>query len=86
VPSKERLNENSLDIKRLLKNKIVSQPTMSLTKDGQQKKSIAAFDNSKGYYEVKGEEDKTLVFESRFESGNLGMTKKISDQEYLLLL
>ena len=28
----------------------------------------------------------TLIFESRFESGNLGMASKVSDNEYNLLL
>ena len=30
--------------------------------------------------------DKTLVFESRFESGNLSMAMKVSDEEYNLVL
>lgn len=30
--------------------------------------------------------DKTLVFESRFESGNLAMAFKLSDNEYNLVL
>lgn len=30
--------------------------------------------------------DKTLVFESRFESGNLAMVFKLSDNEYNLVL
>jgi hypothetical protein len=38
------------------------------------------------YYTAKGEEDRTLVFESRFESGNLSLVSKVSDGEYNLLL
>lgn len=38
------------------------------------------------FYEVKDEEDHTLMFESRFESGNLSMAAKLSDREYNLLL
>ena len=30
--------------------------------------------------------DKTLIFESRFESGNLSMALKVSDEEYNLVL
>lgn len=30
--------------------------------------------------------DKTLIFESRFESGNLGMAMKVSDAEYELAM
>lgn len=32
------------------------------------------------------EEDKTLIFESRFESGNMYLAQKVSDQEYNLLM
>ena len=38
------------------------------------------------YYKISGSEDKTLVFESRFESGNLCMAIKKSDAEYDLFL
>ena len=38
------------------------------------------------YYKPTGPEDKTLIFESRFESGNLLAAIKISDNEYDLIL
>jgi hypothetical protein len=38
------------------------------------------------YYTPKSETDKTLVFESRFESGNLQIASKLSDNEYDLIL
>lgn len=38
------------------------------------------------YYKPKDEQDKTLVFESRFESGNLQLVHKVSDEEYDLVL
>jgi hypothetical protein len=38
------------------------------------------------YYTPNDENDKTLVFESRFESGNLAMAFKINDNEYNLVL
>jgi hypothetical protein len=38
------------------------------------------------YYILKGEFDRTLLFESRFESGNLGVSIKISDNEYDLFV
>ena len=38
------------------------------------------------FYKLKGPEDKTLIFESRFESGNLLAAVKISDNEYDLIL
>lgn len=38
------------------------------------------------YYKLKGPNDNTLVFESRFESGNLRRAVKINDFEYDLYL
>jgi len=38
------------------------------------------------FYKLQGEDDKTLIFESRFESGNLLAAIKISDSEYDLIL
>ena len=40
----------------------------------------------KSYYEPRDEEDKTLIFESKFECGNLNYALKLSDNEYNLLL
>ena len=37
-------------------------------------------------YKLKDPEDKTLLFESRFESGNLYLAQKVSEQEYNLLM
>ena len=37
-------------------------------------------------YKLQGEDDKTLVFESRFESGNLYLAQKVSENEYNLLM
>ena len=39
-----------------------------------------------GCYKLAGPEDKTLQFESRFESGNLYLATKVSEQEYDLLM
>ena len=38
------------------------------------------------YYKPIDAQDKTLVFESRFESGNLLLAAKVSDQEYKLII
>lgn len=38
------------------------------------------------YYRPTGAEDKTLIFESRFESGNLLAAIKLADTEYDLVL
>ena len=37
-------------------------------------------------YKLKDPEDKTLLFESRFESGNLYLAQKVSENEYNLLM
>ena len=46
--------------------------------------------NSEGppmqYYQLENENDSTLIFESRFESGNLLAVIKVSDNEYDLIL
>ena len=42
--------------------------------------------NIKQYYEPENEDDHTLVFESRFECGNLNYALKLSDNEYNILL
>jgi hypothetical protein len=38
------------------------------------------------YYYPTGDQDQTLVFESRFESGNLLASIKVSDHEYDMFL
>ena len=37
-------------------------------------------------YKLQDADDKTLLFESRFESGNLYLAQKVSDMEYNLLM
>jgi len=38
------------------------------------------------YYKLTGPDDTTLIFESRFESGNLCLATKVSEWEYNLLM
>jgi hypothetical protein len=40
----------------------------------------------KNFYQKENEEDNTLIFESRFESGNLRRAVKVGDLEYNLIL
>ena len=42
--------------------------------------------NVEPYYTHKGPDDHTIVFESRFESGNLAAACKVSNNDYMLLL
>ena len=54
--------------------------------DTDQRAKPLSFDDSLTPYYTPIVGDKTLVFESRFESGNLAMALKVSDTEYNLLL
>jgi hypothetical protein len=47
---------------------------------------LDAHDKPTPYYIPEGEGDTTLMFESRFESGNLGLAVKLSNTEYNLVL
>jgi len=49
-------------------------------------KGVIQKDNIEPYYKPTSSEDSTLVFESRFESGNLCMAIKVSTWEYDLLM
>ena len=43
-------------------------------------------DTDAAVYQLKGPSDKTLLFESRFESGNLFLDQKVNESEYNLLM
>lgn len=42
--------------------------------------------DKKAVYQPYGPDDRTLLFESRFESGNLYLANKVNDNEYTLLM
>jgi len=50
------------------------------------KGELVDMNGMKPFYEAKSEDDRTLVFESRFESGNLHCAYKVNDNDYNLLL
>lgn len=78
------LEENLLDVKKLLK-------TSNFVGEGQQhkndpeKKQLVRV-NLEPFYTASDPEDSTLIFESRFESGNLAAAVKVKDDDYHLLL
>lgn len=75
----ELFNTNKLDVKRLLKTNISS--------SNKWKSDWWVQTNGlEPYYKIKDQDDKTLVFESRFESGNLYTVLKVSDNEYHMCL
>jgi hypothetical protein len=79
------LEENLLDVKRLLKNSAISQANKQDNQTEGEKKALLKV-NVDPFYIPKDENDKTIVFESRFESGNLAAAVKVSDADYHLLL
>lgn len=79
----EVLDENLLDVKNLLKNATSSQAAHG-KQPGQ--KALVNMQGIEAYYVKKDRFDKTLVFESRFESGNLAAALKVSDTDYHLAL
>jgi cytosolic carboxypeptidase protein 2/3 len=50
------------------------------------KKGLINLQGVDTFYKKKDQFDKTLIFESRFESGNLAAALKVSDTDYHLLL
>lgn len=72
-------NTNKLDVKRLLKNNV--------NLNGKKNDSYSVVTSGiEPFYTLKDDADKTLIFESRFESGNLYSVMKVSDNEYHLCL
>ena len=49
-------------------------------------KALVNLQGIEPFYHLKDSEDKTLIFESRFESGNLAAAVKVTDSEYYLAL
>ena len=81
----EVLEENLLDVKRLLKSSTSNQ---TKGENGQviSKKGLVNLVGVEPFYKKKDQFDKTMIFESRFESGNLAATLKVTDSDYYLLL
>lgn len=59
---------------------------MSFSKKRTEDSSAVVTSSLSPFYKVKDDDDKTLVFESRFESGNLYSVMKVDDNEYHLCL
>ncbi len=72
-------------MKKLLKNSAVSAAAKLDNLPEGEKKSLLKV-NVEPYYVPKDLTDKTLVFESRFESGNLAAAVKVTETDYHLLL
>eukprot|EP00347_Sterkiella_histriomuscorum_P004799 403359053 len=87
----EVLEENLIDVRRILKNSTQNkaQENMNQIKDqnpNQRKVGLVSLHGVDQYYKKKDQFDKTLIFESRFESGNLASALKVNDDDYHLLL
>ena len=72
------VEENLLDVKKLLKNAQMAQNQKIKDDDDPEKKALLKV-NVEAYYQRKGAEDNTIIFESRFESGNLAAATKVDD-------
>ena len=75
-PKDEVLDENLVDVRNLLNNNTSSQAA-----NGKQpgQKALVNLAGIEPYYNKKDRFDKTLIFESRFESGNLAAALKVND-------
>jgi len=70
------LEENLLDVRNLLKNATSSQAANGKTPGP---KALVNLQGIEPFYTKKDRFDKTLIFESRFESGNLAAALKVND-------
>lgn len=61
-------------------------PTGQLSFNQKQPKTNRYYSKLKTYYQKESDDDTTLIFESRFESGNLRRAVKIGENEYNLIL
>lgn len=77
---KTDFNSNKCDLKKLL----IKKKNLEKIEDRVYSNSLLV-DKLPRYYQP-SEGEKTLIFESRFESGNLAMASKVSETEYNLLL
>lgn len=77
-----------INIKKLMKDHNIESDTKDFAKlrtQSNMKKTKAELPPTP-FYLPDGPQDKTLVFESRFETGNLLASMKVSDNEYDLVL
>lgn len=74
-----------INIKKLVSEQEETKLTL-IGSNSTHKSNKKAKNKPKQYYTPTGPEDKTLVFESRFECGNLNMALKMNENEYNLLL
>ena len=75
------LEENLLDVKKLLKNSSFMQTNQTKEGEGDPEKKQLVKVNLEPFYKKKGVNDTTLVFESRFESGNLAAATKVAEND-----
>ena len=77
------LEENLVDVKKLLKNSSIQKSDNTGSK-----KALVNLPGVEPFYKKKSPTDRTLIFESRFESGNLAAALAVNgaDSDYHLLL
>jgi hypothetical protein len=68
-------NQNQINLRRYIQN---GHEKNKKTREAAETLSSSSVDEFEGcYYQPKDDKDRTLVFESRFESGNLSMVSKV---------
>ena len=75
-----------INIKKLVRDNNIESETKDFNKLKTTKASKMTLPHPEPYYFLQGPEDKTVIFESRFETGNLLVAMKVSDYEYDLIL
>jgi hypothetical protein len=88
-------HENYLNIKYLIQKRDLqaaedqspnARAALRVLQQAQQPHVTSVSDLKKNLFSLASPDDKTLLFESRFECGNLYLASKINDQEYNLLM
>jgi len=83
------MHENYLDVKNLVKKRELLADEESSSRAKAALRMLNRKVKSHGetnVYRLLGPEDRTLLFESRFECGNLYLAQKVSDQDYNLFM
>jgi len=80
----ERLYPNSLPVSK--RRSLFFTELSSISTQDEYSGRVIEEEKMTSYYKLKGSNDKTLIFESRFECGNLRLAIKKSDKEYDLYL
>lgn len=82
------MHENFLDVRNLVKKRelLADEESSSRARAALRMQNRKQVKSDQNVYKLQSPEDRTLLFESRFECGNLYLAQKVSDREYNLLM